>query len=198
MIKVGITGFIGNGKTYTSNIFKEKYNIKLFNADYHTKQLYYDPEIQDKVRPIINTDFINEDKSINFKKIGSILFNDINLLKQVSSILHPLVYEKYELFCQENKDEKYTLFESALIYQSNNIHRFDKIILVHTELDLIIERVMKRDNCTKLDVLTKLLLQRNNLYIDQLDYKNLNHDFLIKNDNTIELQIENIHQFLSK
>jgi dephospho-CoA kinase len=197
MIKVAITGFIGNGKTFCSNIFNQKYKVPLFNADLETKQLYYNQDIKNEVESILNTTITNDDKSIDFKKIANILFNDINQLKTVTNILHPLLYEKYKLFCQEHENEKYTLFESALIYQSNSVDKFDKIILVHSDLNTVIERVIKRDNCNRLDVLQKLLLQRNNLYVNQLDYKNLKHDFLLKNDETIHEQINQIHNSLT-
>lgn len=146
MIKVGLTGGIGSGKSLVSEIFF-KLGIPVFNADNEAKIILNQ-----------NTDVINSIKStfgnvyigneINKKKIASIIFNDQDALKKINSIVHPKVHEYFHTWITENNDAKYIIEEAAILFESNAYKDMDITINVHADELIRINRVLKRDKTT--------------------------------------------------
>lgn len=146
MIKVGLTGGIGSGKSLVSEIFSQL-GIPVFNADNEAKIILNQ-----------NTDVINSIKStfgnvyigneINKKKIASIIFNDPDALKKINSIIHPKVHEYFQTWISEQKDAKYIIEEAAILFESNAYKDMDITINVYADELIRINRVVKRDKTT--------------------------------------------------
>ncbi|MDR1180747.1 MAG: dephospho-CoA kinase [Bacteroidales bacterium] len=191
MLKVGITGNIGSGKTTTCRIF-EHLGVPVYYSDYEAKKYYDYQEIKEKLYPIFGEEIFTETNEVDKKKLGQIVFNRLDLLQQLNNLIHPLVEEHFTKWYRQYENHFYILFESALLYSCNLTHLFDKIILVDAPLHLIINRVMKRDKLSSEEVKQKFNIQ------SWLTCENMKPDYMIINDESrlIIPQIIEIHQDL--
>ena len=100
---IGLTGGIGSGKTSILNLFKKK-NISCFNTDFIAKKLM-DNELKEKIKTLFGTDIYKRGE-LNRKKISKIVFNDIEKLNKLNSIVHPAVRKNFRDFVKSNKKDK--------------------------------------------------------------------------------------------
>jgi len=190
MIKVAVTGGIGSGKSVVCEIF-EKLGIPVFYADQSAKELMNsDNNIKEKLITYFGTEIFNEDERLNREKFAEIIFNNKTSLKKANEIVHPVVKKKFEEWVLK-QNALFVIEETALVFESGQVHLFDKIILVTAPLEMRIERIMKRDNATRSKVLERL----NNQFNDEIKIEN--SDFVITNDEK-ELIIPQIINIYSK
>ena len=157
MLKVGITGGIGSGKTTVCKIF-ESLGVPVYYADDRAKWLTEnDPDIVAAIKSLF-TDDIFKNGRLDRKKVSSIVFSDKNKLQQLNAIVHPAVIKDAEQWQNEQsgKNVPYTLKEAALLFESGSYKELDKIILVSAPLQLRIERVMQRDSTSEEEVLNRI------------------------------------------
>ncbi len=193
MIKVGITGGIGSGKTTVCKIF-EIFGIPIYYADVRAKKLMIeDEELVQNVKELLGNNAYNSDKSLNRKFVAQKVFNDSALLKSLNSLVHPKVWEDADFWYQEQDSQTpYVLNEAALLFETGSYKRFDKVILVTAPVEVRIERVMKRDTATRKEVESRMNKQlKDNIKIPLSEFE-------IKNDNQLSLisQVFKIHQQL--
>ena len=191
MIKVGITGNIGSGKTLVCRIF-EHFGISVFYSDSRAKEYYYKEDTKDKIKRLFGEKVFTTESEIDLKKLSQIVFADIQSLNAINGIIHPLVLAEYEEWIVKHQNEAYTLFESALLYPCKLTHLFDKVIFVDAPQDLRIERVLQRDN-TSLEFIKQRIgkqsFEKNNSF---------KPDYIILNDGQqlVLPQIMEIHQLI--
>jgi len=142
MKKVAITGGIGSGKTYISKMFAEL-GVPIYNADQKANYIIKSNIVIKKslINAFGSNSFINNE--LNKKYISKIIFNDKSKLRLINSIVHPLVYQDYNNWLLDQKSS-YTIYESAIIYQTNTMNKFDKIIGVISDNELKISRLLTR------------------------------------------------------
>jgi len=157
MIKIGITGNIGSGKSYICNIF-EKNGIPVFYSDDETKKLYYDSAIKQLITNRFGEEIYQDDGKINKNLLSNLLFSNADNLKFIESTLYPALFNRFDAWC-EQQDSPFVLFESAILFEKNLTNRFDKIIFISAPENIRIQRVMVRDNCTEEVVRTRMKLQ---------------------------------------
>lgn len=193
MIKLGLTGNIGSGKTTVSKIF-ESLDIPVFYADTEAKSLYGLQDVKEKIHTIFRGDVFNQNDEVDFKILANIVFNDKAKLEQLTNILHPIVFEKYHSWLEENSHTSYSIHESAIIFEYSQQKYFDKTICVTAPLKLRVKRVINRDN-TNLE----RVKERIDNQMKESD-KALLSDFVITNDENSFLipQILKIHKNLMK
>ena len=191
MIKVGITGNIGSGKTLVCRIF-EHFGISVFDSDSRAKEYYYKDNAKDKIKQLFGQKVFTAKNEIDLKRLSQIVFSDAQSLNALNTLIHPLVLEEYETWIVEHRNEAYTLFESALLYPCQLSHLFDKIIFVEAPQDLRIERIRQRDN-TSLEHI-KQRIEKQSFEKDN----SFNPDYIILNDEQelLTLQVMEIHQLL--
>ena len=192
MIKVGITGNIGSGKTIVCQIF-EHLGIPVFNSDSRAKEYYYREDIKEKIKELFGKEIFNADGEIDKKKLGEIVFADSKSLNMLNELIHPFVLEEYNQWINSHKEETYTLMESALIYSCRLTHLFDKIIFVDAPQDIRINRILERDK-TSLDLI-KQRMEKQSFEKDD----SFKPDYIITNDeqHLILPQIIDIHKDLN-
>jgi dephospho-CoA kinase len=192
MLKAGLTGNIGSGKSTASNIFTIL-GVPVFDADYHAKSLLSNPEIKSQLSGILGTS-IFLDNEIDRKKIASIVFNDKAALEKLNSVIHPAVRVKFEKWTSQNAQKPYLLYEAAIIFESGFNQQLDKIIMISASEEIRLKRVMKRDHASKEMVLSRM----KNQWTD--DKKCSLADFIIFNNNDELLipQVLKVHQKLLK
>jgi dephospho-CoA kinase len=194
MLKIGLTGSIGSGKTTVSRLFKEL-NVPIYYSD---KEARYITDTQiDKIAEYFGEDIINEDNTIDRKKLGTLVFTDPEKLEWLNRLIHPLVNEHFKNWCNE-QNSPYIIHESAIIFEKGL--KFDKVITVSASKDIRLERVMKRNNLSKEEVLNVM----NNQMPDEDKVKLA--DFVIINNGTdilksldeLRTQVFIIHNILSE
>ena len=189
MIKIGLTGGIGTGKSYISLIFNA-FNIPIYNSDIEAKKLYYNDDVKiEMITNFGNQVYLSTGK-INKEYLSKLIFSDKNALKKINSIIHPRVKSHFLEWIKLNNTVPYIIKESAILFESGAYKHTDKIIVVTAPLDIRIKRVKTRDNITEEIVRKKISNQ-----LSQSDLVK-NSDFIIVNDEKQALlpQISKLHE----
>ena len=174
MLRVGLTGGIGSGKSTVADIFSVL-GIPVFNADLATRQLMEEDEI---LRTSIKKEFGEEayiNNTLNRKYLASIVFNDAFQLEKLNAITHPAVIDAAQKWMQQ-QTTAYVIKEAALMFESASAAGVDLIIGVYAPQHIRIKRVMDRDGVTRQDVLVRIDKQ-----IDE-EIKMKLCDFVLVND----------------
>ena len=160
MLKVGVTGGIGSGKTLVCSIF-EMLDIPVYYADNEAKRLMTaDSSLRKKIIRILGEQSYTADNELNRKYIASRVFNDEALLKKLNRAVHPVVEKDFSSWT-ETQSSEYVIKEAALLYESGSYKNLDKIIVVTAPLEMRIARVMKRDGVSRDTVLARMKNQMN-------------------------------------
>ncbi len=186
MRKVAITGGIGSGKSFISNKFTEL-GVPIYNSDVRAN-IIINSNIT--VKELLIKNFGDDsfiDGELNKKLISKIIFNNKSKLDLINSIVHPFVYQDYKSWLLI-QNASYTIYESAIIYENNSMHKFDKIIGVISDNKLKISRLLKRGMNMK--SITNIMKNQT----DDLEIINIS-DFLIYNNlnNNLTNEVMRIH-----
>ena len=150
MLKIGLTGGIGSGKTKVSKIFAEK-GYKIFNSDEIAKIIIKnDYSVKNSIINFFGTNsYIGDD--LNSRYISEIIYSDKVKLNYLNSIVHPMVFHQFEMFLKSNLNSK-ILVESAILFESNFYKMLDdNILLISPKADRI-SRIIKRDNINRSEI----------------------------------------------
>jgi dephospho-CoA kinase len=155
MLKVGLTGGIGSGKTLICSIF-ETFGVPVFYADLEAGILMEkDLSIHRNLTGYFGED-IYRGGSLDREKLASVVFHDKNALTYLNSVVHPAVGKKFDHWAEKHADQKYIIEEAAILFESGASDRFDLIITVSAPDELRIRRVMERDQVTREDVTRRM------------------------------------------
>ncbi|HEU4552909.1 MAG TPA: dephospho-CoA kinase [Chitinophaga sp.] len=155
MLKIGITGGIGSGKSTVAKIF-ELLGIPVYYADAAAKDIMNrDPELKAQVQQHFGADMYDSSGQLDRKRLGGIVFNDQEKLELLNSLVHPATIRDSEQWALQQKSP-YVLKEAALLFESAAFHYLDKVIGVSAPQSLRILRVMQRDKVTRNDVLARM------------------------------------------
>lgn len=177
---VGLTGGIGTGKSTVAKLL-ELLGAKIFNSDDKAKEQYFVPEIKQQVIALLGRECYLPDGTLDRKYISGKIFSDTTLLQKLNGIIHPAVGKDFKAFVNSNPG-KLIIKESALLFEVGLDKELDKIILVTSPLELRIERVMKRDNLSRAEVMNKIksqLSEAEKLKLTKLVVNNDEKEFLI-------------------
>ena len=150
MLKIGLTGGIGSGKTMVSKIFAEK-GYKIFNSDEIAKIIIKnDYSVKNSIINFFGTNsYIGDD--LNSRYISEIIYSDKVKLNYLNSIVHPMVFHQFEMFLKSNLNSK-ILVESAILFESNFYKMLDdNILLISPKADRI-SRIVKRDKINSSEI----------------------------------------------
>lgn len=190
MKKIGITGGIGSGKTYVSEVF-QSLGISIFYADLQAKKLMTS---SGKLIKLLKEEFGNDiykDKNLDKEKLSSIVFSNPEKLQKLNSLIHPAVKEEFNNWCNI-QTSPYIIKEAAILFESNSHLELDLVICVSAPLDLRIKRLLKRNNFSEKEITKRIENQ-----ISQEEKEKLS-DYIIVNDekNLLLPQIIKIHEQL--
>ena len=157
MLKIGITGGIGSGKTTICKIF-EVLGIPVFYADTAARQLMTKDALLVKgVKDSFGQDSYFADGSLNNKHIAAIVFNDTAELDKLNALVHPAVFRAFDSWIEQIPQRTpYVLKEAALLFESGSYRMCDQNILVVAPEALKLERVIKRDSVTVAQVRARM------------------------------------------
>lgn len=185
MIKIGITGGIGAGKSYICNLLRQR-GIPVYNCDEEAKRLMKDnPLIKEKLIQVIGKDAYTHDKVLNKPAIAKFLFANKKNAAVINSIVHPVVKQDF-IDWADKQNTDIVIQESALLFESGFDKSVDKTIEVYAPIEVRLERATIRDNSTVQQIKSRMAQQ-----MDE-EEKRRYADFCIINDGTtnIEEQIE--------
>ena len=149
MLKIGLTGNIGSGKTTVSKIF-EILGIPVFYADDAAKSVMINDAILiDGIKAAFGEQSYFNDGALNRKHIADIVFNDPIKLAKLNALVHPATFRAFDAWVKEIKDVPYVLKEAALLFESDSYKLCDYTIIVQAPLETRIKRVMQRDGLSK-------------------------------------------------
>lgn len=191
MLKIGVTGGIGSGKTTICKIF-ETLRIPVFYADTVAKQIMVTDEILiEGIISTFGTTSYFSDGSLNNKHIAGIVFNDTQQLNKLNALVHPAVFRSFDSWVTNlPAHTPYLLKEAALLFESGSYKMCDKNILVVSPHQLKMERVVQRDQVTTEQVQARMDKQLSD------EQKMALADFVIHNDESQSLigQVMTLHQ----
>ncbi len=188
MLKIGLTGGIGSGKTTVSQIFKIL-GVPVFDADTAAKEaMEHNPVLKEKLINTFGAAVFVEHK-LNRKYLADIVFNNAHQLDVLNALVHPItIAAAADWFATQNSP--YVIKEAALIFEAGAGVGLDYIIGVFAPTALRIKRVMDRDHLSREDVLSRM----NRQIDDQIKMKLC--DFVIQNNNQALLtkQVLELHE----
>ena len=181
VIKIGITGSIGMGKSTVSSIFRNN-NIKVWDADFEVHNLY--KKGKEGYNSIISIyPELKEEVEINRKKVSNLLREKKIDLKLIEEIIHPLLIKSREEFIKKNKKDKLLIFDIPLLYETKAYIWLDYVINVFCSKKNQIERLKQREN---FDIKKINYLISKQISVNQ---KNKKADYVINTDQDLK-QVE--------
>jgi len=191
MLKVGITGGIGSGKTTVCKVF-ETLGIPVFYADTVAKNIMtIDPVLINGVTEAFGSSSYFADGKLNNKHIAGIVFNDAKQLAKLNSLVHPAVFRAFDQWLSALADNPpYILKEAALLFESESYKMCDQSILVIADHQQKLDRVIARDAVTAEQVIARMDKQ----FSDEQKMKL--SDFVLYNDESHSVidQVMELHQ----
>ena len=174
MLKIGLTGGIGSGKTTVAQVF-ELLGVPVYYADAASRRLYHsDPELMQQIKANFGDDMY-EGNQLNRAKMAAVVFSDPEKLELLNQLVHPPTIRDAEKWMKE-QTARYVIKEAALLFESGSAAGLDYIIGVQAPVHLRIKRVMDRDGVSREEV-----QRRMNRQIDD-NIKMRLCDFVIRND----------------
>ena len=157
MLRIGITGGIGSGKSTVARIFSVL-GIPVYDSDSASKRLMEeDEEIKKRIIQSFGKEsYLNG--SLNRKYLSGLVFNDQKKIELLNSIVHPATILDAEEWVKK-QNAPYTIKEAALIFESGSNKFLDFVIGVSSPLPLRIERTIQRGNITEAQVKARIKLQ---------------------------------------
>lgn len=157
MMKVGITGGIGSGKSTVCRLFAER-GIAVYDSDREAKRLMAGP-----LRASIEARFgasIYHDGQLDRRALAQVVFNDSQALADLNALVHPAVRADFEAWAERQTGD-YVILESAILYESGFDDTVDRVVAVLAPLEVRIERTCRRDGASEEEVRRRIATQLN-------------------------------------
>jgi dephospho-CoA kinase len=148
MLKAGLTGNIGSGKTTVAKVF-HSFGIPVFDADSQAKNALNESVQLEKLIAHFGPEISESDNKIDKKLFAHLVFNDPAALDYVNKLIHPIVRQRFFDFCEKHAGAPFCIYEAAIIIETGFYKQLDKTILVAAPESLRIQRVKKRDNLSE-------------------------------------------------
>jgi dephospho-CoA kinase len=198
MLKIGLTGGIATGKSYVLSVLREL-GCAVIDSDSIAHNVI-EPG-QPAYREIIEyfgVDLLNPDGTINRASLGATVFADSSQREKLNSIVHPRVYEaqvKWLVEVERNDPNAIAVIDAALMIETSSYRRFDRLIVVHCDPDLQIERLMDRNGFTREQATARISAQMSSE--EKLKYADYSIDTTLGFEDT-RRQVERIYSELRK
>lgn len=191
MMKVGVTGGIGSGKSMVCSLF-EILGVPVYYADQRAKALYQKETVRAQVEQLLGTAIYHPDGSPNKAVISQKVFANSDLLKALNAIIHPAVAEDFKEWLNQNNHAPYTLKEAAILIESGAYQAMDEVICVEAPVAIRLERVMQRDGASMEAVKSRM----NQQMTDAERAQYCQHRILNDGSSFLLPQVLKLHQYL--
>jgi dephospho-CoA kinase len=174
-IIIGITGGIGSGKSSLATLLRTE-GYFVYDSDKEARRLQNEhPSIRAQLISIFGNE-VYTDHGLNRSFLAQIVFSNKGALLQLNAIIHPFIRTDLDQWIQNYSTERLLFVESAIMIESGLVELMDKLIVITASEDVRINRVMKRDNISKEQVMARMLNQMPDRE------KLLKADFVIQSD----------------
>lgn len=192
MLKVGITGGIGSGKTTVCRMF-ELLGIPVFYADDEAKKVMHtDKLLREELLQNFGPAVYSNRGELDRKYLAEIVFRDEEELRKLNALVHPAVFRAFDQWVEKYQDAPYIIKEAALLFESDSYKMCDTTIVVKAPENVRIARVMKRDR-----VNAEQVRQRMNKQLSEEKKEELAEHILINDESVLLIpQILVLHQKL--
>lgn len=155
MLKIGLTGGIGSGKSTIAKII-ETLGYPVYISDPRATWLMnWDLEVREALTSYFGEEIYLPGGRLNRQRLASIIFNDKNAIAEVNRIVHPAVTQDFLEWCGEQKKE-ILFFESAILFESKLEGLFDYIISISADMETRVKRVIERDATNREKVIERI------------------------------------------
>lgn len=158
MIRIGITGGIGSGKSTVCRILEEL-GAAIYDSDVNAKRLMNEDA---ELRMQLIAEFGEQtfdDNGLNRKYLASVVFSDAGRLHKLDEIVHPAVRKDFHEWCRQHSDKDYVVLESAILFDAGFESEVDKTLAVVAPAELRIARTRKRDGMSREQVEERIAQQ---------------------------------------
>ncbi len=189
MIRVGLTGSIGSGKTTVLSMLENAGFLTINLDDLSKSLLKKNTREYKKTVDFFGKNILNKEKEIDRKKLAETIFSDNSKKTTLENIIYPALRSKVEEILASNSTASVAIIEGAVIFESGYNRYVDKIILVICDLAKRLERSCKRFNYDD-------FIKRDKYQLDQ-SYKIAESDFIINNSYGYNFLIPQIHLLIN-
>jgi len=192
MLKVGITGGIGSGKSTICNVLKNL-GVPIFSSDDVGKQLLNnDDNLKRLIKKTFDSDMFTSTGSLDRERMAKLVFNNPDELKKLNELVHPRVKAEFDSWCKKNEKRPYVVKEAAILFETGQHKELDKMVTVFCPKEERIQRILKRDDTTQGSIEKRMIHQFSDAE------RNALADYIILNDGKEDLlpQVMELHELL--
>lgn len=193
MVRLGVTGGIGSGKSYVLRLLAER-GIPVYDSDSEAKRLMLvDAGIREGLTGLLGNDVYLPDGELNKPLISAYLFASVQNAERINAIVHPRVKAGFNRWASEQKAPIVAL-ESAILFESGFEDVVDFVVTVCAPIEVRMHRVQERDGATEAQVRKRMAAQMDD------EEKCKRSDFVILNDGNkpLGIQIDDLLQILGR
>lgn len=177
MLKVGVTGGIGSGKSTVSRFFSAL-GVPVYDSDQRAKSLMqYDDSIRSKIKIEFGDNAFHKNE-LNRSYLAEIVFKNESKLKQLNAIVHPVVKTDFINWLSQNSNAKLIIKEAAIMIESGAYKDLDKLIVVNASMNQKIKWIKQRDQLSLEDIKNRIQNQLSD------EIRNQYADFIIENNSS--------------
>lgn len=159
MIRVGLTGGIGSGKTTVARVL-EQLGVPVYYADVRGRWLSdNDPEVRLKIKALFGEEAYRPEGSLDRAYIAGKVFADKALLERLNAIVHPAVRRDYRTWAARHEEVPYTVMETAILFESGFEREVQRVVVVTAPEELRIARTVRRDGSDETAVRARIAAQ---------------------------------------
>ncbi len=148
MMKIGVTGGIGSGKTLVCGIF-EHLGIPVYRADPRARKLMESSQkIRQELTAMLGENIYKKDR-LDRQRLATLLFSDEELRRRVNALVHPEVFRDFEIWSSSFSGKPYVIQEAAILFESGADALLDQVINIYAPVEIRIARVMLRDGISR-------------------------------------------------
>lgn len=155
MLKLGVTGGIGSGKSIVCKVFQEL-RVPVYYADLRARVLTEtSSSLKQRIISLLGPESFNS-QGYNRKYVANIVFSDKEKLARLNAIVHPAVNSDFEQWLITCKKFSYVVKEAALLFESGSNKKMDYTIYINAPVELRANRVIKRDGLSKSEIISRI------------------------------------------
>ena len=159
MLKIGITGGIGSGKTTVCRVF-ELLGIPIFYADTVAKLIMNtDPVLKEEILKAFGEKSYSKNGDLNRAYLSSIVFNNESELNKLNALVHPAVFRAFDQWIAIHHDAPYIIKEAALLFETKSYTMCDLSVLVVSPEESRMRRVIARDAISHDEIVLRMKRQ---------------------------------------
>jgi dephospho-CoA kinase len=162
MLRIGLTGSIGVGKSFAAGVLAEL-GCHVIDADDTAREVVAAGSTGlQKIVAEFGNDVLQDDGTLDRSKLGQLVFENAEKRAVLNSILHPLIIAQQDAHLREWETEHpngIAVVDAALMIESGGYKRFDKLIVVHCRPEIQLERVMARNNLSRVEAANRINAQ---------------------------------------